>query len=116
MNNSVEMTVPSIKNHIQLNGAILGVDFSAVEMLGAYPDRKLKCLLYKDFGNLIPTLVGEGEFSESVIKDILSACDKIWISDDYAVADDGTLNFGVTTIRFFAFHEPNRVRWMTNPD
>lgn len=96
------------------DGAILAVHWEEIdEMLGLEPDRALDCAFYENTGNFIPALKSKFAVTEKELVKILHDADVNWIADDHP-ADRGLLGHIVT--RFFATKEPNRVRWLLNPN
>jgi len=98
------------------SGAILGVEFNEVEMLGEEPTRELLCQVYANTGNFLPSLSYMGTLTEQEIAEVLRTAGVTHIADDCAVDEDGKVNLSSTTIRFFIALEPSRVRWMSSPN
>lgn len=96
------------------DGAILAVNWEEIdEMLGLQPEHILQCALYENSGNFLPNLRCEFAVTENEVLDILKEAGINWVSEDYP-ADK--IFIGRITTRFFSVKEPNRVRWMNNPN
>lgn len=97
------------------DGAVLGVSWAKInEMLGLQKDNELECAIYENNGNFIPRCRRKFIATEGELVDILHAADVNWMADDYDDAGDGLL--GRTSTRFFCTKDPNRIRWMPNPN
>lgn len=105
----VVMTEMEVIELMREKGFILAVDFTKIEHLGVYKQRKINCVLYSGSPRVIPKVYCELILTEQQILNIINHfVDKgkgtLWVCDDSEF-------FSPNRTRYFSVCEPQRPFW-----